>query len=308
MKPSVIIVNWNTKDLLKQCLTSIYVNLDELSFEVIVIDNASKDGSSQMVKSDFSQVNLIENKENLGFSKANNAAIEHAKGNFILLLNPDTIFLDNSIMRIINFIDENDSVGLISCKLLNEDLSVQKSCWFFPYLWWKLIGALGIDKILPKFYKKFNFDFENSERAIEVDWVKGAFMLVRNIAFREIGGLSEKFFMYGEDMDLCFRLKKAGWKIYYYPEARIVHLENRSGELAWGDQRIFKVEEATYLFYKNNYARLNYILLILIHCLHHLNIILWNEIKNIKYSSLDIDKRIKNHKRLLRMSLNYITK
>ncbi len=310
MKLSIVIVNWNTKGLLKNCLNSIRNNLlGKLEFEIIVVDNASKDDSVEMLKNRFQHVKLIQNDKNLGFAKANNQGIKQAKGEYILLLNPDTVMVNDSILKMIDFMAMNRKVGLASCKLLNEDLTVQKSCWLFPYLWWKFLGAFGLNKVLSKvFNNKFNFNFESSAEARKIDWVKGAFMLLRGEAIRDIGGLDESSFMYGEDLDLCFHLNRIGWEIYYYPKAKIIHLDNKSGDVAWGNQRIFKVEEATYLFYKKNYTKLRYNLLLLAHFFHHLNRLLWNEVKSFKKPSSDIKRKVKERKMLLKINLSYIIK
>ena len=226
MDLSVIVVNWNTKKLLEDCLRSIFKFTKDVTFEVIVVDNGSKDGSQAIVKKKFPQVKLIPNKDNRGFAKANNQGIKTAKGKYILLLNSDTYLIENSFKKLVKKADEVDDLGVLGPLLLNEDRSIQQSVGFFPDLpqifWWMtFVDDLPGGTVLKPYHVDHDY-FYKSEH--EVDWVTGAAFLIPKKVVDEIGLLDEKIFMYGEDFEWCFRIKTAGVKVYFSPVAKIVHL------------------------------------------------------------------------------------
>lgn len=223
---SVIIVNWNTKKLLEDCLDSIYKFSKGISFEVIVVDNASQDGSQQIVKKKFPKVKLIENKDNLGFGKANNQGLKIAKGEYIMLLNSDTYQIENSFEKIVKKARELPNLGAFGPLLLHEDRTIQQSVGFFPHLpqvvWW-----MSFLDDLPgaTFLKPYHVDHDSFyKKQHEVDWVTGAAIVVPKKVFDQLGGFDEAIFMYGEDFEWCFRIKKESYKIYFSPCARIVHI------------------------------------------------------------------------------------
>ncbi|OQX56616.1 MAG: hypothetical protein B5M53_00480 [Candidatus Cloacimonas sp. 4484_209] len=228
---SVIIVNWNTKNVLKNCIISIYKTVKKIEFEVIVVDNGSTDGSAEMIRKEFPYVKLIENRRNRGFAAANNQAIKKAEGAFILLLNSDTVVLDNAIEKTLSFIKNKKDAGAVGCKLLNADYSLQPSCYNF-YSFFKRAILRKIPKFLipSKYYKNLESLIISwgYDEIRDVDYVRGAFLMVRNTIFDEIGLFDESFFMYGEEEDLCYRMKNAGWKVYFYPDAQIIHLKGAS--------------------------------------------------------------------------------
>ncbi|MBI2327789.1 glycosyltransferase family 2 protein [Candidatus Curtissbacteria bacterium] len=238
---SVIIVNWNTKKLLEDCLSSIFKFTKGISFEVIVVDNGSTDGSRAMVKKKFPQVTLVSNKENLGFTKANNQGIKVAKGKYILLLNSDTYLIENSFPKLVakarrlkgSTLSRVEPLGALGPLLLGEDQSIQQSVGFFPYLpqifWWMtFIDDLPGGTILKPYHVDHN-SFYRQDR--KVDWVTGAAILVPKSVINRVGPLDEKIFMYGEEVEWCYRIKKAGYSICFSPVTKIIHIGRGSQKI-----------------------------------------------------------------------------
>jgi GT2 family glycosyltransferase len=231
MKLSIVIVNYNVKYFLEQCLHSVQNGCQGLDAEVFVVDNNSVDGSIRMVKEKFPDVHLIENKENTGFSKANNQAIRKSKGEYVLLLNPDTIVEDDTLRKVVQFMDEHPDAGGLGVKMLDgkgKFLPESKRGLPSPAVaFYKIIGLSGL---FPKsrIFGKYHLGFLDKEKTHEIDVLAGAFMLLRKSVLAEIGLLDESFFMYGEDVDLSYRITKAGYKNYYYPETRIIHYKGES--------------------------------------------------------------------------------
>lgn len=225
---SIIIVNWNVKDLLEKCLNSIYQKPQNLDFEVFVVDNASRDGSVEMVKKKFPQVKLMANKDNKGFAQANNQAIKEAAGEFILLLNPDTEILNGALAKMVGFMRKRLDCGILGCKLLNSDGTLQPSCRTFPDLYSQIIILLKLHNFFPKLVKKYYMlDWLHNETK-EVDQVMGACFLIRRKVVEEIGLLDEIFWALFEEVDYCKRAKNKNWKIYFTPEAEIIHHKGQS--------------------------------------------------------------------------------
>jgi GT2 family glycosyltransferase len=230
MNVSIIVVNWNTKALLRDCLNSVYEQIRDVDYEIIVVDNASTDGSKEMIRSDFPKVFLIENTENRGFAAANNQGMVVAKGKYVLLLNSDTIVLDNCIANIISFADTHPCAGVIGCRVLNSDRTLQPTCFMFPSILNLLLSSSYLYKIFPKnrFFGRERMTWWNANDVREVDIVKGCFMLVRREAIEKVGGLDEDFFMYAEETDWCYRFKKCGWKVMFAPVGEIIHYGGQS--------------------------------------------------------------------------------
>jgi GT2 family glycosyltransferase len=223
---SVVIVNWNTREFLSRCLRSVYDSTLDLDFEVIVVDNGSTDGSQEMVRQEFPGVSLILNTENKGFAKANNQAIRRSRGRHVLLLNSDAFVRENTIEHTVAFMDGHPEAGVAGCKLLFEDGRLQPSCYAFPTLFTEFFIAVGLDRLFPRsrlfgMYGMTYWDFGDIR---EVDVIMGAFMLVRAIAIDEVGLMDERFFMYSEEADWCYRFRDKGWKVYFYPHVEAVHL------------------------------------------------------------------------------------
>lgn len=232
MDVSAIIVNWNTKDKLNDCLNSIYRQASELTYEVIVVDNASCDDSAEMVKREFPEAILLQNDENRGFAAANNVGMAVAQGRYILLLNSDTTVLDNAIGQVVSFADLHPESAVVGCKVLNSDGTLQRTCFMFPSLLNMLLSSTYLYKLFPrsKFFGREQMTWWDRDDVREVDVVTGCFMLVRREAIEQIGLLDERFFMYGEETDWCYRFKQAGWKAIFTPAAEIIHLGGQSSK------------------------------------------------------------------------------
>ncbi len=231
---SIIIVNWNTRELLAKCLRSLYpvpngeeqrvgplTLQDGSSYEVFVVDNASSDGSDEMVRHRFPQVHLIQNRENVGFARANNQAIPLSQGRYVLLLNSDTEVQAGALETLVAFMDARPQAGAAGPRLLNTDGSLQPSC--HPMLtpgreFWRL---LFLERISPRATYPMHRWNDQSPRQVEV--IKGACLLLRRTALNQVGLLDESYFMYTEEVDLCYRLALAGWECWWIPQAAVIH-------------------------------------------------------------------------------------
>ena len=228
---SVIIVNYNVRDFLHHALISLRKAMKGIRGEVIVVDNASDDGSVEMLRKDFPQVTVIANKSNAGFARANNAALRKAKGAYLLLINPDTVVQEDTLRVMMKFFQENPDVGLAGCKILNPDGSFQLACRrSFPTAWVALTKITGLSALFPRSrpFGSYNLTFLSPDETYEVDAVSGSFMMIRKEVYEEVGGLDEDFFMYGEDLDWCYRIQQAGWKNYYVHSTQIIHYKGES--------------------------------------------------------------------------------
>lgn len=228
---SIIIVNYNVRDFLHHALVSLKKAMKGIRGEIIVVDNASDDGSIEMVRRRFAKVHLIANKTNLGFARANNLGLKRARGKFLLLINPDTIVQEDTLRVMVKFFAENPDVGLAGCKILNPDGTFQLACRrSFPRPWVALTKMTGLSALFPRsrFFGKYNLTYLNPDETYELDAVSGSFMMVRREAYEQVGGLDEDFFMYGEDLDWCYRIQQAGWKNYYVHSTQIIHYKGES--------------------------------------------------------------------------------
>jgi len=222
---SVIIVAWNVRQLLHDCLKSVYEKTRDVDFEVIYVDNASEDGSVEMVKEQFAEVRIIENDKNKGFIKANNQGIEIAQGRYVLLLNSDTILLDNAIAKTVRFADANPDAAVFGCKVLNPDRTIQRTCFMYPSVLNMFLAATYLYKIFPKsrFFGREHMTWWGFDEARQVETICGCFSLVRKEAIDQVGLMDERYFVYGDDPDWCYRFKKAAWKVMFTPDGRIIH-------------------------------------------------------------------------------------
>ena len=219
---SIVIVNWNTRDLLKRCVQSVYARVPPVSFEVIVIDNASEDHSANMVETSFPQAKLILSKSNLGFAAGNNLGLRRACGRYMMLLNSDAELTDGAVARMIAFMESHPDAGLIGPKLLSPDGTLQINGQRFPTFFREMLGVLRMPRFFPSL-AKLGWGRGDFDSSAEVDALAGACMLVRKEAVDSVGLLDERFFMYFEDVDWCYRIKKAGWKIWYIGEVEVIH-------------------------------------------------------------------------------------
>jgi hypothetical protein len=230
MDASIIIVNFNTKKILKKCLSSIFELTKEIEFEVIVVDNASSDSSVEMIEKFFPKVKIIANRKNLGFGSANNQGIKKAQGKYVCFLNSDVVLVENSLGKLIKISNKHSQVGIYGPKLVNVDKTIQQSAGFFPnlpqvFLWMTFIDDLPFGKLLKPYHVDHDSFYQEEQK---VDWVTGAAMMVRKEVFERVGGFDEKIFLYGEEVELCYRVKKAGFSIFYTPVTKLIHIGRAS--------------------------------------------------------------------------------
>jgi GT2 family glycosyltransferase len=245
---SIIIVNWNTKEYLVRCLRSVFETEKQDSWEVFVIDNGSGDGSGEEVKKAFPFVHLIQNEKNLGFAQAVNQGLKNSSGRYILLLNPDTRVKSGAIDRLVAFLDAQPDAGIAGAQLLNTDGSKQNSMANFPSLATELLNKSLLRLLFPK---KFPGKRRHNFKPVEVDSVIGACMMVRRDVVEQVGFLDQDYFLFLEETDWCYRIKKAGWKIYHVPQAEVYHYQGKS---AGADKKRARVEyfRSRYHFFKKN--------------------------------------------------------
>lgn len=251
---SIIIVNYNVKEFVKNLLYSLHKSLINYSSEIIVIDNASSDGSVENIKDKFPYVKVIANKENIGFGKANNQGLEVAKGKYIVLLNPDTIVREDTFSKLIDFVNNNPKVGMATCKVLNPDGTLQLACRRgFPGPWTSFTKTTGLSKLFPKskLFARYNLTYLDENKISEVDAISGSFMFFTREVYNKVGGFDPQFFMYGEDLDLCYRVQQAGYKVCYIPDTEIIHYKGESTKRSNIDEvKIF--HNAMHLFVKKH--------------------------------------------------------
>lgn len=250
MDVSIILVSFNTKELTKQTISSVKKETQNLEYEIIVVDNASKDGSPEMIEECFPDVTLIKNPDNNGFGAANNLGIQAAQGKNILFLNPDTILCNNAITILHNFLEDPKNADIAICgpNLYNEDMTHQHSYGNFPTIKRLLFTLTGLNVFLPPLYKKiFNpYGLNESNELKEVDYVTGAALMIRKSVIDNLGAFDEDFFMYFEEAELCHRIKKNGYKTFINPDANIIHLESKSIKFPIHKFKMFRESELTY--------------------------------------------------------------
>lgn len=253
---SIIIVNYNVKEFLLNLLQSINNAKNNYSLEIIVVDNASDDGSVELIKEKYPYIKLIVNNTNVGFGSANNQALQIAKGKYFLLINPDTIVKENTFKEMIEFFERTPSAGIAGCKVLNPDGSLQLACRRgFPGPWTSFTKVMGLSRLFPKskFFARYNLTYLDENQTYEVDAVSGAFMMMRGELFQKIGGFDQQFFMYGEDLDLCYRTQKSGYKVYYVNTTEIIHFKGESTKRSSIDEtKIFY--DAMHLFVRKHFS------------------------------------------------------
>ena len=222
---SIIIVNWNTKELLRNCIASVAETVRGLSYEVIVVDNASSDGSVAMLRDQFPGVIVLENPENRGFGAANNRAMRIMKGRYALLLNSDAVLCEDALKRLFSFMESHPEAGMACGQLLHKDGSKQNSIAGFPRLLTLLMNVSLLECLFPA---RFPSKRHNHEGPLEVDSCIGACLMVRKAAIDEVGMFDERYFFFFEETDWALQMRRAGWKSFHIPEARIYHLQGQS--------------------------------------------------------------------------------
>jgi len=265
---SIIILNYNVKDLLLNCLESVFKDPSSKNWQVIVVDNASSDGSVEAVKKEFPGVELITSKENLGFSAGNNSAISKVKAPTVLFLNPDTEIVDGAISKSLEYLMTNPDIGAITCRveLPNGKLDYS-SHRGFPTPWNSFAYFSGLSKLFPKspIFAGYTASYLDINKTHEIDCLTGAFLMVRKIAGDAINWWDKDYFWNGEDIEFCFNLKEKGWKILFFSEAKIIHYKGASSGLwkiaATKVEKSQRLKSATYgvsamrIFYKKHYYK-----------------------------------------------------
>ena len=254
---SVVIVNYKVRDLLRDCLRSLEHDLGKLRGEVWVVDNASGDGSVEMVRAEFPWVRLIPNQQNVGYGAANNQAIRQARGRYILVLNPDTKLPPGAILDTVAEMEQQPDIGALGPKLVLADGTLDKACRrSFPSPEVAFYRLFGLAKLFPNHprFARYNLLNVDEDTAIDVDSVVGAFMLVRREVVERVGMFDEAFRMYGEDLDWAYRIKEAGWRVRYHPDVVVLHYKGQSSRQRPASS-IRAFYEAMHIFYDKHYAR-----------------------------------------------------
>jgi len=230
---SIIIVSWNTRDLLEACLKSVDAGRGGLNLEVIVVDNGSTDGTPNLLELDYPWVRLVARDDNVGFPKGNNIGLSEARGRFLLLLNPDTEIVGDALPKMVQYLERRHAVGIVGAQLLNPDGSIQSSRRRFPTLATGFFESTWLQSLAPQsMMDRYYAEDLPDDVESEVDWLVGACLMTRREVLDVVGLLDEAYFMYSEELDWCRRVKESGWKIIYYPDAKILHHVGKSSEQA----------------------------------------------------------------------------
>lgn len=268
---SIIIVNWNARNYLMQCLASLSPEVCRYPMEIIVVDNASSDGSPECVESEYPDVKLIRNKENLGFAKANNIGVAASTGKYLCFVNSDVKVLPDCISRLVEYCDEHPDTGMVGPRIIGADGHLQRSCRGFPSVWNMFCRALAFDTIFKnlKLFTGYSLLHWSQNSLCQVDILTGCFWLVRRQALEQVGGLDESFFIYGEDMDWCKRFWRKGWPVVFVPSAEAIHYGGGSSSNA--PVRFYiERQRADLQYWKKHHSKIAVACYFLISCLHML--------------------------------------
>jgi len=255
MDVSVVIVSWNACDVLRGCLHSILEETHDVSFEIIVVDNASRDGSAEMVRNEYPVIKLIENPENRGFAAANNQGIRVASGRYILLLNPDTIILESAICHCVRYADLHMDVGVVGCQVLEDDHRIQPTGFSFPSPWTLFLTVSGLSRAFPssRLFGRPELGWWGRDSEQDLDVISGMFMLVRREAIEQVGLLDEDYFVYTEEADWCYRFFCAGWRRVFTPCARIIHLDGGGKSTSQVSVKMFvQIQKSSMIYYRKH--------------------------------------------------------
>jgi GT2 family glycosyltransferase len=250
-------VSWNVKELLRDCLRSLKEQAGDLRYETIVVDNLSSDGSTEMVRREFTWVKLVEPGENLGFGRANNLAFRHSTGRWVLLLNPDTVVLDRAIEKLVKFADGHPEAAAVGGRTLKRDgKSLERSCcWGSPGMWPLVCKAFGLHIIFKNsaIFNREAMDYWQRDSVREVDVITGCCLMIRRDVYQRTGGFDDHFFMYAEETDLCWRMSRDHGKLIFCPEAQIIHLVGESAKKA-SSNRLFHINRALLKLFRKHYG------------------------------------------------------
>ncbi len=254
MDLSIIIVNWNTRQLLAECLDSIYASLPDRECEIWVVDNNSKDGSQRMLRELYPEINLIANSCNPGFARANNQAIHQCTGEYILLLNPDTVVKPGALSLLMKFLDEHPQTGAVGPRLINADGSLQISAYPQPTLWREFWRLFHMDNFHP--WALYPMQEWDAAAPRQVDVLMGACLMIRRKVLDQIGLFDEDYFMYSEEVDLCCRIRQAGWLINWVPQAVVVHYGGQSTDQVAAEM-FLHLYQGKILYFRKHYSWLS---------------------------------------------------
>lgn len=303
MELSIIIVSYNTKDILYKCLSLVKLYINQDNTEVIIVDNASKDNSAEMVSENFPQFQLIRSKTNIGFAAGNNLALKIAKGEFFLLLNPDAYISKSNIPDTITFMKQNPKCGILGVQLIGENGSWQPSARDLPGFWSKTLVISGISKKFPNSRLLGGPDrtWWDHKTASQVGWVVGAYFLMRKELIKDLGYLDERYFVYFEELDYCLNAQKSGWQVIYNPDVNVIHVGGGSATIGehtvsrTGSQVLkFRIESEMKYYFKN-YSFIKMYLIIKLEYIWMLAIIL----KNTIFRNIDSQIKIENAKYII---------
>jgi len=255
---SICIVSYNARAYLRACLDSILENTHRVTCEIILVDNHSEDGSADMLAERYPQVHCIRNQHNDGFARPANRAIAASRGRHILLLNPDSLVHGDALEQLVRFLDENPAVGIVGPRILNRNGSLQRQCRRSEGRPWDAFCYLtGLSGLFPhdRRFSGYLMSYIDEEEMHEVQAVSGACMLVRGEVFDQVGVLDERFFAYQEDSDLCYRVRQAGWKVFYLPAARITHFGGKGGAGVHPYRSLYEWHRSYFLYYRKHFAR-----------------------------------------------------
>jgi len=254
---SVCIVSWNVKELLRDCLNSLKAQAGDVRYETIVVDNASGDGSVEMIRREFPWVTLVDPQANLGFGRANNLAYQHTTGRWVLLLNPDTVVLDRAIEKLVRFADAHPDAAAVGGRTLKKDgVSLERSCcWGSPGMWPLFCKALGLHIIFKNspLFNREAMDYWQRDSVREVGVITGCCLMIRRGVYEKTGGFDDHFFMYAEETDLCWRMRESG-KLLFCPDAQIIHLVGESAKKATSN-RLFHINRALLKLFRKHYGK-----------------------------------------------------
>jgi N-acetylglucosaminyl-diphospho-decaprenol L-rhamnosyltransferase len=262
MDLSIIIVNWNSADFLRACLDSVFRDTSDITMEVIIVDNASYDGSQEMIRRDFPPVRYIQSDANLGFARANNLGYQSSTGRLLLFLNPDTVILGSALSQMTACLDSLPDAGAAGCRLLNGDGTLQTSCvQALPTILNQALDAEALRKRFPN-SRLWGMAplFHGGSAPQPIEMISGAALMVRRDVFERIGMFSTEYFMYGEDAELCHKIAAAGWKLYYLPAAQIIHYGGQSTKKEEGSFSTLLMQESLSQYFARTHSSLHAIL------------------------------------------------
>lgn len=253
---SVIFVSYNTEEMTKKAIALVKQSLPQLNIEIFVIDNASKDGSAEMIRQEFPEIHLIVNKTNVGFGRANNQALPFVRGRYILLLNTDAFVDPDTIQKTVDFMESNPKTGILGVRLLGRDGVLQPSCRYFPTPINSFLFRTGLNKLFTSVKMVDDMTWDHNQ-VRDCDWVPGCYYLIRKEVIDQVGLFDSRYFLYSEEVDHCFSAKNAGWNVTYFPYASVVHI---GGESAKTDNKISSVSrqvsalqiESELLYFRKN--------------------------------------------------------